>query len=125
MVRPCILIAFKGRSIVTVNQWLLVSIQCQRECPIQSAVKKESLFSSYSSIVILHICENNTDAKWPSNKLALGQGPCLAIQFCSAPLGFTLLYSGKRSLVVQLQPRKGRPQSLVERESAHSKQDES
>lgn len=75
--------------------------------------------------MILHICESNTDAKWPSDKVALGQSPCLAIQFCSAPLGFTILYSGKRSLVFQLQPGKCRPPSLVERKSGLSKQEES
>lgn len=66
---------FKERSVVNVNQWLLLPIQWQKECLIQSAVKKESLFSTYSSIVIPHSCENNADAKWPSDKVTLGQGP--------------------------------------------------
>ena len=52
-----------------VNWWLLVPAQCQQQSPIWGVVKKETLFSTNSSVIMQHGCES-----------ALGPGPSWARQ---------------------------------------------
>lgn len=49
-----------------VNQWSLLPIQCQQEFLILGSVRKKTLFSTNSSIVIQHDCEN-TAQLWNSS----------------------------------------------------------
>lgn len=46
-----------------VNQWLLASIQHQLESPVWGVVKKKTLFSTNSSIMIQHGCKNRIPAR--------------------------------------------------------------
>ena len=67
-----------------VNQWSLAPIQGQQGSPLWGVVKKETLFSTYSSLIMQHSCETS---------MVVGQSWAQPPQASSVPLCSGLCWS--------------------------------